>query len=99
MRAIHLDPERHEEPVCDSYEDEIAVRRYEREVRVHRAFTEKFVVLPLAARVDGAYRVSTVNHHDYLVDIVDGSRLHDTCTCPDFLANELGTCKHVEVVR
>jgi superfamily II DNA or RNA helicase len=98
MRAIHLEPERHEEPVCDSYEDEAAVRRYEREVRVHRAFTEKFVVLPLEARVDGAYRISTVNHHDYFVDIVDGSRFHDTCTCPDFLANELGTCKHVEVV-
>ncbi len=99
MRAIHLDPERHEEPACDSFTDERAVVRYEREVRVHRAFTEPFVVTPLEARVDGAYRVSTANHHDYLVDIVDGSGTHDTCTCPDFLANELGTCKHVEVVR
>ena len=99
MRAIHLDPERHEEPACDSFTDEHAVVRYEREVRVHRAFTEPFVVTPLEARVDGAYRVSTANHHDYLVDIVDGSGAHDTCTCPDFLANELGTCKHVEVVR
>jgi superfamily II DNA or RNA helicase len=98
MRPVHLDPQRHEEPVCDSYEEEAAVRRYEREVRVHRAFTESFAVLLLDARVDGAYRVSTVNHHDYLVDIVDASRAHDTCTCPDFLANELGTCKHVEAV-
>ncbi len=99
MRAIHLEPERHDEPVCASYEDEAAVRRYEREVRVHRAFNEPFAVTPLDARVDGAYRVSTINHHDYFVDLVDGSGAHDTCTCPDFLANELGTCKHVEVVR
>jgi superfamily II DNA or RNA helicase len=99
MRPVHLDPERHEEPVCDSFTDELAVRRYEQEMRVHRAFTEPFVVTPLEARVDGAYRVATTNHHDYLVDIVDGSRVHDTCTCPDFIANELGTCKHVEVVR
>ncbi len=99
MRAVHLAPERHEEPVCESFTDERAVLRYEREVRVHRAFTEPFAVTPLEARVDGAYRVATANHHDYLVDIVDGSRVHDTCTCPDFLANELGTCKHVEVVR
>lgn len=99
MRAVHLAPERHEEPVCDSFTDELAVRRYEREVRVHRAFTEPFAVTPLEARVDGAYRVASANHHDYLVDIVDGSRVHDTCTCPDFAVNELGTCKHVEVVR
>jgi superfamily II DNA or RNA helicase len=99
MRTLQLAPERHEEPVCDSYEDAIAVRRYEREVRVHRAFTEPFAVTALEARVDGAYRVATEHHHDYFVDIVDGSGAHDTCTCPDFLANELGTCKHVEVIR
>lgn len=99
MRTLHLAPERHEEPVCESYEDASAVRRYEREVRVHRAFTEPFAVTPLEARVDGAYRVATANHHDYFVDIVDGGGIHDTCTCPDFLANELGTCKHVEVIR
>ena len=99
MRTLHLDPERHEEPVCGSFTDEREVFRYEREVRVHRAFTEPFAVTPLEGRVDGAYRVSTANRHDYLVDIVDGSGAHDTCTCPDFLANELGTCKHVEVVR
>ena len=99
MRAIRLDPQRHDEPVCISFTDERDVARYEREVRVHRAFTEPFVVTPLEARVDGAYRVSTANRHDYLVDIVDGSAAHDTCTCPDFLANDLGTCKHVEVIR
>ncbi|MEP7122046.1 MAG: DEAD/DEAH box helicase [Byssovorax sp.] len=99
MRTLHLVYERHEEPVCESYQDAIAVRRYEREIRVHRAFTEPFAVTPLEARVDGAYRVAGENHRDYFVDIVDGSGIRDTCTCPDFLANELGTCKHVEVIR
>lgn len=99
MRPIRLVPERHETPQCESFEDEQAVRRFEREMRVHRAFTEPFQIRALEARVDGVYEVSSASAASYLIDIVDGSSLHDTCTCPDFLGNELGTCKHLEAVR
>jgi len=99
MRPVILEPMRREAPTCDSFSDEAAVCRYEREVRVHRAYTESFSVRQLDGLVDGDYCVSSASHHDYLVDIVDGSGAHDTCTCPDFLSNQLGTCKHLEAVR
>ena len=99
MSSLRLDPERRDPPSCDDFGDEQAVRRYEREVRVHRAFTEPFVVTLLEHRVDGTYRVASASMTDYMVDIVDGSGRHDTCTCPDFLGNTLGTCKHLEAVR
>lgn len=85
-------------PRCASFSEEEAVRRYERAIRIHRAYTEAYQVQPLDKQVDGAYRVQG-SGGVYLVDIVDGSTEVDTCTCIDFLTNDLGTCKHLEVVR
>ncbi|OYV97192.1 MAG: hypothetical protein B7Z68_04045 [Acidobacteria bacterium 21-70-11] len=99
MPEIRLSPARHQQPVCASYEDDGAVRGFERAMRVHRAFVEPYTVIPTEPRADGAYRVTGGSGGTYVVDIVDASGLHDTCTCPDFLGNGLGTCKHVEVVR
>ncbi|MBM4395267.1 MAG: DEAD/DEAH box helicase [Deltaproteobacteria bacterium] len=94
-----LEPVRHEAPECEDFEDAEGVRAYERAVRVHRAFTERFAVTPLDGRADGAWRVSGEAGGTYVVDVVDGSGRCDTCTCPDFQWNGLGTCKHVEAVR
>ncbi|WP_437632438.1 DEAD/DEAH box helicase [Sorangium sp. So ce854] len=99
MRAASLDPTRWDTPQCSDYEDLDAVRRYEREVRVHRAHTEPFGVTPLSGRVDGDYAVASGSGGRYVVDLVDSTERHDTCTCPDFLTNQLGTCKHLEAVR
>ncbi|MCS6901507.1 MAG: SNF2-related protein [Myxococcales bacterium] len=85
-------------PRCASFSDEEAVRRYERAMRVHRAQTEAYEITPLEDRVDGAYRVQG-SGGVYLVDVVDGTGEADTCTCVDFLTNDLGTCKHLEAVR
>jgi superfamily II DNA or RNA helicase len=98
MRPIQLEPTRRDAPTCESFTDEAAVRRYEREVRVHRAYTEPFSVRPLEARIDGDYLVASAKLNNYLVNLVDGSGAHDTCTCPDFFTNQLGTCKHIEAV-
>ncbi|WP_437926078.1 SNF2-related protein [Sorangium sp. So ce291] len=68
-------------------------------MRVYRAHTEPFGVTPLSGRVDGDYEVASKTGGRYVVDLVDGSARHDTCTCPDFLSNQLGTCKHLEAVR
>ncbi len=54
---------------------------------------------PLDGRACGAFAVKSARGTEYTVDIVDASGLRDTCTCPDFLANQLGTCKHLEAVR
>jgi len=97
MKSLRLNPVRHEAPASPPFEDRDAVVRYEREMRVHRAFTEKFLVIP-EGPIDGTYRVEGERAREYLVDVVDGSGRYDTCTCPDFLANELGTCKHLQAV-
>jgi superfamily II DNA or RNA helicase len=85
-------------PRCASFSDEEAVRRYERAMRVHRAQAEAYEITPLDGRVDGAYRVQG-SGGAYLVDLVDGTGEADTCTCVDFLTNDLGTCKHLEALR
>lgn len=102
MRSIQLAPVRHEEPDCLDYDDESEVRRFEVAMRIHRAYVEAYSVTPLDTRVDGAYRVvckSVGSGASWVVDVVDGSGTHDACTCPDFLGNDLGTCKHLEAVR
>ncbi|AUX26144.1 SNF2 family helicase [Sorangium cellulosum] len=99
MRPASLQPVRWDVPQCDDYESPDAVRQYEREVRVHRAHTEPFDVTPLGAGVDGGYAVASGSGGRYVVDLVDGSARYDTCSCPDFLGNQLGTCKHLEAVR
>ena len=99
VRRWKLSPVRREEPRCADYQDEQTVRDFEREVRVHRAYAEAFVVTALDEQVDGAYRVEGDARHPHTVDLVDGSGERDACGCPDFLGNELGTCKHLEAVR
>jgi superfamily II DNA or RNA helicase/uncharacterized protein (UPF0332 family) len=94
-----LSPVRHEEPRCESYDDEAAVRAFERAMRVHRAHVEAMTLARASGGVDGAYRVEGSSGRPHLVDIVDASGTRDSCTCPDLLTNELGTCKHVEAVR
>ncbi|WP_437315567.1 SNF2-related protein [Sorangium sp. So ce385] len=68
-------------------------------MRVHRAHAEPFGVAPLSDRVDGDYAVASGTGGRYVVDLVDSSERYDTCSCPDFLSNQLGTCKHLEAVR
>lgn len=98
---IKLQPVRHAAPAWPDFEDLPSVLAFERAMRIHRAHVDPFEVAPLDGRVDGVWRVSSGNGKggSYLVDIVDGSGVHDACTCPDFLVGELGVCKHLEAVR
>ncbi len=98
MPVIQLKPRDHDLPVCERYDDEAALVRFERAMREHRAFTEPFRLERADDRVDATWFVSGTSANAYAVDLVDGD-LHDTCTCPDFLYSGLGTCKHVEAVR
>jgi len=75
------------------------VRSYELAMREHRAHTEPFIVTPQQDEVGGTFRVRSASGGGYLVDIVDGSKSNDTCTCQDFFTGDLGTCKHIEAVR
>ncbi|HEY4159651.1 MAG TPA: SNF2-related protein, partial [Polyangiaceae bacterium] len=102
MKSFRLALVRHEQPDCLDYDDEDEVRRFEIAMRVYRAHGEAYSVTPLDGRVDGAYRVvgkTGASGEAWLVDVVDASGTHDACQCPDFLNNDLGTCKHIEAVR
>lgn len=92
-----LSPKKHAAPECESFGVESEVVRFEREVRVHRAHVEEFAITRLG---DGAFVVQgkTGGGAEYVVDIVD-ALIFDTCTCPDFMGNRLGTCKHIEAVK
>lgn len=99
MRGIRLKPVEQPPVHCKDFSDEPSVRRYEHAVRVRRAFAEPYDIWADEPRADTSYLVRGPSADAYRVDIVDGSGQHDSCTCPDFLGNDLGTCKHIEAVR
>jgi superfamily II DNA or RNA helicase len=96
---VTLAPVRHPEPFVEASPDEARVAQFERAVRGHRAHVETFTLSPLSAELEGAFDVRSGSGIAHVVDLVDRSGLHDTCSCPDFLGNMLGTCKHLEAVR
>lgn len=62
--------------------------------------TEPLAVEPLEPKqpVFGTFRVSSETGRSYEVEIRSLSRYDNSCGCPDFEVNGLGTCKHVEAV-
>ncbi len=71
------------------------------EIRRKRAIEEKFEVQNLGRnRVFSDYLVSNPETGGrYRVSIRGFDVGDNTCECPDFKANTLGTCKHIECVR
>ncbi|HEX4498207.1 MAG TPA: DEAD/DEAH box helicase [Thermoanaerobaculia bacterium] len=74
-------------------EDEIERRR-------QRAAGEPLVVEALEAGhpVFGTFRVSSETGSSYEVEIRSLAERDNSCGCPDYEVNGLGTCKHVEAV-
>jgi superfamily II DNA or RNA helicase/uncharacterized protein (UPF0332 family) len=95
MPYTELLPKRHEPPAWPSFDDPLAVERFELAVRAHRAHTERFLLLPPVAP-GGAWSVRGASGEPYQVDLQDGAGDFGTCTCPDFLYGRLGTCKHLQ---
>lgn len=44
------------------------------------------------------FEVSSVSGRTYRVEIRSLKEMHNTCTCPDYRTNLIGTCKHIEAV-
>ncbi len=44
------------------------------------------------------FEVTSISGRVYHVDIRSLDELHNTCTCPDYKTNLIGTCKHIEGV-
>jgi superfamily II DNA or RNA helicase len=70
------------------------------ERRKQRAREEKFEIENLSAsRIYSSFRVQSASRNSYVVTIRDLSAPGaNGCTCPDYLVNQLGTCKHIESV-
>jgi hypothetical protein len=71
--------------------DEIARRKV-------RAELEKFAVENTNPneRYYSAFRISNSKDKQYCVEIRSLTALHNSCDCPDYRSNRLGTCKHIE---
>src|SRR3990172_5273935 len=44
------------------------------------------------------FEVTSTSGRTYRVEIRSLTELHNTCTCPDYKTNLIGTCKHIEGV-
>ena len=77
--------------------EEIVLRR-------ERAAIEEMSVKALAGKKAGPFQDFEVSHAEgkynvsYLVEIRSLEETINTCSCPDFRKNGLGTCKHIEKV-
>lgn len=71
----------------------------QRERRRQRALEGGFEVVPLSGEgVEATFGVRSASGFTYEVEILSLREQAYRCSCPDFLTNTLGTCKHVEGV-
>src|SRR5436190_11542672 len=70
------------------------------DIRRRRAAQEQFRIQNLGRnRVFSDYQITNpANDHQYRVSIRGFDVGDNTCECPDFKTNTLGTCKHIEAV-
>ncbi|MCG2726837.1 MAG: SNF2-related protein [Elusimicrobia bacterium] len=86
----------------DKYLEELAA--IEKEDRRARCAEQgiRIVKKPVGESL-GVYMVSSADQNckgkSYRVVLRDEKWEHVSCDCPDFLKNELGTCKHIEIVK
>jgi superfamily II DNA or RNA helicase len=70
------------------------IRQQALEDRSRRAKTEGMTVI-LGDMYKGEHLVETARGMQYKVTLHDPAAGHGHCTCPDYLTNRLGTCKHL----
>ena len=75
-------------------EEEVAVRK-------ERAEIEPFRISPVKDGLEGPFCNYAVTgaSEPYQVEFRSATENINTCTCPDFRKNGLGTCKHIEKLR
>ncbi|MFZ0726435.1 MAG: SNF2-related protein [Desulfobacterales bacterium] len=79
-----------EEPYLTAEE----IRRQAIDDRKRRARIEAFTVTE-GDMLKGEHLVETANGRQYVVTLHDPANGQGHCTCPDYLSNRIGTCKHL----
>lgn len=79
---------------ADDFLDADEIRRQAVEDRQKRAKKEAFTVTT-GDMLKGDHLIETTKGRQYQVTLHDPATGRGHCTCPDFLANRLGTCKHL----
>lgn len=67
--------------------------------RYQRALTEDMTVSRVImsnGKSQNDYRVISANKHAYLVELRSKTERINSCDCPDYQMNGLGSCKHIE---
>ena len=74
---------------------------YEIELRRKRAAKENFRVEPIENSGQGVFRDYRVvgGTDEYRIEFRSADANVNTCSCPDFVKNFLGTCKHIEKLK
>jgi superfamily II DNA or RNA helicase/predicted nucleic acid-binding Zn finger protein len=74
---------------------------YEIELRKKRAEKEIFKIEPVVKRGKNIFRNYRVcgGSAEYRIELRSLNKNINTCSCPDFIKNFLGTCKHIEKLK
>ena len=83
-----------ERPVEKAYLTPKEIKQLALEDREHRARQEDFKVTE-GEMLKGEHLVETATGRIYTVTLHDPLNGQGHCTCPDFMTNRLGTCKHM----
>ncbi len=89
MPGAETDPD-----MAEPYFGPEEIRQMAMEDRRKRARNEEFKVI-YGDMYKGEHLIETPRGHQYLITLHDPADNRGHCTCPDFLTNRLGTCKHL----
>ncbi len=79
----------------EDYLTEAQIKKQALDDRRKRGGRENFKVIP-GDMVKGDHLVINKNHMEYTVTLHNPQTAKGHCSCPDYLTNGLGTCKHLE---
>ena len=97
---IRMDKKKTEKSV-GKHQSWLTTDEYEIELRKRRAEKETFKIEPFSGSGKDIFRDYRVSggSTEYRIEFRSLDRNINTCSCPDFIKNFLGTCKHIEKLK
>ena len=94
LKSSRVDDDITDSQPADPFLSENEIRDQALSDRIKRAGNEEFI-LTQGDMFKGEHLVETKKGREYVVTLHDPKKGSGHCTCPDFLTNRLGTCKHL----